>query len=139
MDRRLPERRLAFRALPVLAGAALCLAAVAMSADPESRPVPLTSAPEAGAAGFPWLPLLITLGALAVVAWARLRRGAAQPDASAGIRILSRTVMGRGRALSLVQVGDRVVLLGESAQGFQRLAEFESGQASVATPRRVAV
>ena len=47
--------------------------------------------------------------------------------------------MGRGRALSLVQVGDRVVLVGESGQGFQRLAEFESDQAPVATSRRVAV
>lgn len=39
---------------------------------------------------------------------------------------MDRTVMGRGRALSLVRVGDRVVLVGESAQGFQRLAEFDA-------------
>ena len=43
-----------------------------------------------------------------------------------GIQVMDRTVMGRGRALSLVRVGDRVVLVGESAQGFQRLAEFDA-------------
>ena len=30
----------------------------------------------------------------------------------------------KGQALTLVRVGDRVVLLGQSAQGFTRLAEF---------------
>jgi flagellar biogenesis protein FliO len=40
-----------------------------------------------------------------------------------------------------VQVGDRVVLVGESSQGFQRLAEFESEQAQAppALRQRVAL
>ncbi|NBX26498.1 MAG: hypothetical protein EBQ99_10720 [Planctomycetes bacterium] len=139
MDRRLPERRLACRALPVLAGAWLCLVGAAMAADPESRPVSLSSPAAAEGTSFPWLPLVVTLGALAVAAWARWRRGPGPIPSLGGIRILSRTPMGRGRALSLVQVGDRVVLVGESGQGFQRLAEFESDQAPVATSRRVAV
>jgi flagellar biogenesis protein FliO len=40
------------------------------------------------------------------------------------IEILDRAALAKGQALTLVRVGDRVVLLGQSAQGFTRLAEF---------------
>ena len=42
------------------------------------------------------------------------------------IEILDRTAMSKGQSLTLVRVGDRVVLLGQSTQGFQRLAEFSA-------------
>ncbi len=141
MDRRLPERCRARLALPLSAGALLSFAAAAWAADPESRPVLLQSEAAASTANFPWVPVLVTLAALGVAGWARWRRGpASMKTLGSGIRILSRTAMGKGRSLSLVQVGDRVVLVGESSQGFQRLAEFESEPAEAPTSlvRRVA-
>ena len=107
----------------------MSLGCMAMAADPESRPVALGALDAAAISGFPWISVLVTLAAVAVAVWRRLRGRMAGGGSAGDIRILSRTAMGRGRALSLVQVGDRVVLVGESGQGFQRLAEFDAGEA----------
>lgn len=100
--------------------------------------MPLDAAATGANASFPWLPVVVTLAGIGVALWFRLRGRGEAAGPSGGIRILSRTSMGRGRSLSLVQVGDRVVLVGESGQGFQRLAEFDSGEAPGAMARRVA-
>lgn len=127
--------------MPVVLGVALSLCGVASGMDPESRPVPLGSAVGAVQASAAWLPWCVCAAGLGVAMWAVARRAnrlRVQPQG--GIQVLDRTVMGRGRALSLVRVGDRVVLVGESAQGFQRLAEFESAHADAQAPaaRRLA-
>ena len=141
MDRRLPERPAWMHHAPIVIGAALSLAASAGAMDPEARPIPLPGSPGTEANGSMVLPLLVTIGALAVAAWlwmGRRLRAARLPEGC--IAVLDRTAMGRGRSLSLVRVGDRVVLVGESAQGFQRLAEFDAGEApaSVSGARRLA-
>lgn len=127
MDRRMPLIRCRAFAMPLVLGVALSLSAAAWGMDPESRPVQLRPIAEAGADSFGWLPWVVCVAGLGVAVWFMVRRTArvrAQPQG--GIRVIDRTVMGRGRALSLVRVGDRVVLIGESAQGFQRLAEFDA-------------
>jgi flagellar biogenesis protein FliO len=90
--------------------------------------------------GDAWIPLMVCMVA-AVVAVAALVKRARRLNnrPSSGIQVMDRAQMGRGRSLSLVRVGDRVVLVGESAQGFQRLAEFgaDSPEAPAAL-RRIA-
>jgi flagellar biogenesis protein FliO len=127
MDRRLPasQRYLCFCSVP--SGAALWIASNVWAADPESRAVPLPgSVPSEPASG--WIvPLLVCVAAAVIAAVAmvrRLQRRRSRPDSA--IEIVDRAAMGRGRGLALVRVGDRVVLVGESSQGFQRLAEFSA-------------
>jgi len=114
------------------------LCEMAFASDPESRPVPLETAASTSGSGFPWITLLVVLAAAAVVGWMRWRHAGRSIDGISGIRIISRVAMGRGRSLSLVRVGDRVVLVGESGGGFQRLAEFDSGEQASTLPRRAA-
>ncbi len=72
--------------------------------------------------------MVCAAGAAVGIAFIVRRRKRLQSKPRGGIDLLDRVVMGRGRAMSLVRVGDRVVLVGESAQGFQRLAEFDAEQ-----------
>lgn len=141
MDRRLPERPAWLRCAPIAMGAALWFGCAALAMDPEARPIPLATVGVGEAAGSIIVPVGVTLAALATAGWLWLRRRSrvqARPDGC--ITVLDRAVMGRGRALSLVRVGDRVVLVGESAQGFQRLAEFDADArpASALDARRLA-
>ena len=123
----MPLIRCRVDAMPVAIGIALSLSAVAWGMDPESRPVSLQAASEASVGSFGWLPLVVCAAGLVIGAGFMVRRAARLRERpQGGIRVIDRTVMGRGRALSLVRVGDRVVLVGESAQGFQRLAEFDA-------------
>jgi flagellar biogenesis protein FliO len=120
--------------------ATLCCGSAVRAADPEARLVPMvgTAAPEHGAA---WLvPLAVCAVAALLVLWSvgrRARRARARPGSA--IEVIDRAAMGRGRALSLVRVGDRVVLVGESGQGFQRLAEFDASESpDLVSVRRLA-
>ena len=141
MDRRMPPSRCRVAAMPLMLGVALSLCAAAWGMDPESRPVSLQPSSTTARESMSWIPLLVSVAGLGVAAWLWTRRAArmrSQPHG--GIRVIDRTAMGRGRALSLVRVGDRVVLVGESAQGFQRLAEFDAAtpQSDVPVVRRLA-
>jgi len=141
MDRRMPPSRCFVVAMPVVIGIALSLSAEALGMDPEARPVSLLPAPEAASGSFGWLPWVVCVVGLGLAGWCMLRRAArVRTMPQGGIQVIDRTVMGRGRALSLVRVGDRVVLVGESAQGFQRLAEFDAAapEHEVAVARRLA-
>ena len=141
MDRRLPERTAWSRRAPIAMGAALCLASIAVAMDPESRPIPVA----AGSVGEGSVSMIVPLGvtavalALAACLWLR-RKSRVQARPAGSITVIDRAAMGRGRALSLVRVGDRVVLVGESSQGFQRLAEFDADAppASAIEARRLA-
>ena len=137
MDRRLPARPCRLLWTTVLGAPALCPVAWAM--DPESQIVQLAGAPASASSGGWVAPVVACAFAGAVVlflALSRARRLRARPGS--GIEVIDRTAMGRGRALSLVRVGDRVVLVGESTQGFQRLAEFSAEEAPAANLRRMA-
>ena len=141
MDRRMPLIRGRAFAMPLLMGVALSLSAAAWGMDPESRPVSLQPQAEVGAGSSAWLPWVVCVAGLGIAAGFLMRRAArlrAQPQG--GIQVIDRTVMGRGRALSLVRVGDRVVRVGEIAQGVQRLAEFDAAapQEQVSAVRRLA-
>lgn len=127
MDRRLPTRAsmLVFRCTCVAGAMSLGSAALAM--DPEAQVVSMHAAAPSDVSAGAWIPLLVCLVAGLVAAFALVRRARRlKRRPSSGIQIMDRTQMGRGRSLSLVRVGDRVVLVGESAQGFQRLAEFSA-------------
>lgn len=127
MDRRLPERTAWLRRAPIDIGAGLLLASTASAMDPEGRPIPLAAAAGADSGGSALLPIAVTLIALGVACWFWSRRRSRLAQRPAGcIAVLDRASMGRGRALSLIRVGDRVVLVGEGPQGFQRLAEFDA-------------
>jgi flagellar biogenesis protein FliO len=140
MDRRLPARPriLVLRCICVAGAMSLC--AMAAAKDPEARVVPFEPNAPAAVTGDAWIPLMVCMVA-AVVAVAALVKRARRLNnrPSSGIQVMDRAQMGRGRSLSLVRVGDRVVLVGESAQGFQRLAEFgaDSPEAPAAL-RRIA-
>jgi flagellar biogenesis protein FliO len=127
MDRRLPTRprMLLFRG--TCAAGALSTGSMAWAMDPEAQTVPIGVGAPSDVGGVGWIPLLVCLiaGAVAVAALVR-RAQRVRRRPSSGIQVMDRTHMGRGRSLSLVRVGDRVVLVGESAQGFQRRAEFSA-------------
>lgn len=127
MDRRLPEWTAWSSHAPVATGVMLWLAHAAAAMDSESQTIPIASAGGFEAGGSMLVPLAVTALAAGVAAWFWGRRRArAQARPEGCIQVLDRAATGRGRALSLVRVGDRVVLVGESAQGFQRLAEFDA-------------
>lgn len=127
MDRRLPARPRMLVLRCTCAAGSMSLGSTVLAMDPESQVVSVGAAVPSAVTGDAWIPLLVCLvaGALAVVALVRRARRLKQRPSS-GIQVMDRTQMGRGRSLSLVRVGDRVVLVGESAQGFQRLAEFSA-------------
>lgn len=131
MDRRMPPSRSRVSATPVVSGIVLSLCGVASGMDPESRPVSLGLSGGSVEASTAWLPWCVCAIGLGVTVWAmvrRMNRLRRQPQGS--IQVIDRTAMGRGRALALVRVGDRVVLVGESAEGFQRLAEFDASDST---------
>jgi len=141
MDRRLPERTAWMRRAPIAIGVALWTSVASAGMDPESRAVPLAPDPAPSAGASVAIPVAVTLLSvgLACALWLRRRcRARSAPEGS--IAVIDRAPMGRGRSLALVRVGDRVVLVGESAQGFQRLAEFEAtdGPATAFEARRLA-
>jgi hypothetical protein len=133
MDRRSPPR------LRLVWTAAIAVAMVpCAAADTESLPVPL---PEAGvsapsvAAWIPWV-VVAACGVALLMAWRR--RG---PAVAAGnLRVIERLAMGKGRSLCLVRVADRLLLIGDGPQGFQRLGEFAANDTAGAhdTLRRLA-
>lgn len=140
MDRRLPARPRMFVLRRTCAAGAMSLGGTVLAMDPESQVVSVGAAAPSAGTGDAWIPLLVCLiaGAVAVAALVRRARRLKQRPSS-GIQVMDRTQMGRGRALSLVRVGDRVVLVGESAQGFQRLAEFSADSPEApAALRRIA-
>ncbi len=140
MDRRLPARPRMFVFRCTCVAGVMSLGGAAMAMDPESKMVSVhTAAPSELSAGA-WIPLLVCLVAGVVAGVALIRRARRlRHRPSSGIQVMDRTQMGRGRSLSLVRVGDRVVLVGESAQGFQRLAEFSADASeSPAALRRIA-
>ena len=129
MDRRLPTVSKHVLRASVVSVASWSLAPVALAVgemESQAIPVPGAASGASGAAGG-WVSMLVAMAGFAVAGcmwWRRARRaGAARAGA---IEVIDRTGMGGGRSLALVRVGDRVVLVGESAQGFQRLAEFDA-------------
>ncbi|MSR34351.1 MAG: hypothetical protein EXS12_06085 [Phycisphaerales bacterium] len=144
MDGRNPHLLIARIASAVIAFGSIHAVALGNSVDPESQIVVLTPVEAHVATGGSWISIFAfgVLCVLGVALWLR-----AKPDLQGGrgvgflwklfskgnskravgngaIEILDRAVMAKGQALTLVRVGDRVVLLGQSSQGFQRLAEF---------------
>jgi hypothetical protein len=129
----------------VAAVASITAVALGRSVDDESREVVLSPWRDgATASSSGWIAVAAIALLIAMGAWLWFRRrsaGLIRPGASAAIEVLHRTAMARGQSLALVRVGDRVVLLGQSAQGFQRLAEFEADASradSTGAPRRIA-
>ena len=143
MDRRLPNESKRFRSATVASVVAWSLGMKILAAEGESATIPMPGSDVGvGASAGGWISLAVVVAGLAVAAvlWVRRRRRLVA-GAPGGIQVIDRTPMGGGRALALVRVGDRVVLVGESAQGFQRLAEFaadDPAAASAQAIRRVA-
>jgi flagellar biogenesis protein FliO len=132
MDRRLPTQFTRFRRASVASVAAWWLVVPAsFAADAEATAIPMsTSGSAVGGVGAAWIPAVVLVGCLALAGWLWFRRKQGQLRGTAGgIAVIDRAPMGGGRSLALVKVGDRVVLVGESAQGFQRLAEFAADEA----------
>ncbi|MCE9618734.1 MAG: flagellar biosynthetic protein FliO [Planctomycetes bacterium] len=147
MDGRIPHLLLARVAGAVIALGSIPAIAVGQSVDPESQPVLLRAVENAqGTSGGGWISLFAVcmLAGIGAVLWwkGNFRSRSRRNHGSGAIEIIDRTVMAKGQSLTLVKVGDRVVLLGQSSQGFQRLAEFEASapqETSVgAAHRRVA-
>jgi flagellar biogenesis protein FliO len=133
MDRRLPTVSKHVSRASVVSVAVWSHALVAWGAgEAEGRAIPMPGGSDASmASGGGWLSMLVAVAGLGVAGWLwwRRARGAGRGNGRA-IAVIDRTSMGGGRSLALVRVGDRVVLVGESAQGFQRLAEFEADEAA---------
>lgn len=152
MDGRNPHLLIARIASAVIALGSIPAIALGNFVDTESQIVVLGPVESTHAtSGSGWISIVIAcaIAMLGVVLW--LRR---KPESNRGfifgvfssffskalirrvvsngaIEILDRTAMAKGQSLTLVRVGDRVVLLGQSAQGFQRLAEFSADASQV--------
>lgn len=140
MDGRNPHLLIARIASAVIALGSFHAVALGHFVDPESQIVVLTPVDAHVTTGGSWVSIFV-FGALCVLGaalWLRgksgLRFGSISKLFSKGnvrravgngaIEILDRAALAKGQALTLVRVGDRVVLLGQSAHGFSRLAEF---------------
>ena len=144
MDGRNPHLLIARIASAVIALGSIHAVALGDFVDPESQIVVLTPVGTHVATGGSWISMcvFVALCGVGVTLWVRGKFGF-QFGSGAGfisklfskgnvrravgngaIEILDRAAMAKGQALTLVRVGDRVVLLGQSSQGFQRLAEF---------------
>ena len=147
MDGRIPHLLIARIASAVIALGSIPAIALGHSVDTESQIVVLN--PIDAARGSPtggWFSIFIVcaLGAFGLALWWRRKSGLKhgfvfdliskffpktfirRAVGNGAIEILDRTAMSKGQSLTLVRVGDRVVLLGQSTQGFQRLAEFSA-------------
>jgi len=134
MDRRTPNIGSHAVAASIFLAASLSFATAAQTLELESKSLSLQNTGDAAVTNFGWLPVIVCLVALAVAGFFFLRRAArAQSRPQGSIQVIDRRVMSRGRSLSLIRVGDRVVLIGESAQGFQRLAEFNANDDAAAS------
>ncbi len=147
MDGRIPHLLIARIASAVIALGSIPAIALGHSVDTESQIVVLN--PIDAVRGSPtggWFSIFIVcaLGAFGLALWWRRKSGLKhgfvfeliskffpttfmrRAVGNGAIEILDRTAMSKGQSLTLVRVGDRVVLLGQSTQGFQRLAEFSA-------------
>ncbi len=144
MDGRNPHLLIARIASAVIALGSIQAIALGNSVDLESQIVVLRPVDAHVSTSGSWISIFVFAGLclLGVALWWRARFGfrfaggagfisklfftahAQRAVGNGAIEILDRTAMAKGQALALVRVGDRVVLLGQSAQGFQRLAEF---------------
>lgn len=143
MDRRLPtEFKRAWSATVVSVAVWLPAMPSWAAGDPEASSIPLPGAGSgAVVSGGGWVSLAVLAVGAGVAAWLwSRRRNRIVRGAAGGIQVIDRTSMGGGRSLALVRVGDRVVLVGESGQGFQRLAEFAADEtaSSADASRRLA-
>ena len=152
MDGRNPHLLIARIASAVIALGSIPAIALGNFVDTESQIVVLN--PIDAARGSPtggWFSIFIVcaLGACGLALWWRRKSGlnhgfifdliskffpktfVRRAVGNGAIEILDRTAMAKGQSLTLVRVGDRVVLLGQSAQGFQRLAEFSADASQV--------
>jgi hypothetical protein len=144
MDGRNPHLLIARIASAVIALGSIHAVALGHFVDPESQIVVLTPVDAHVATGGSWISIF-AFGALCVLGGALWLRGKSglrfgrgtglistllskgnvrRAVGNGAIEILDRAALAKGHALTLVRVGDRVVLLGQSAQGFTRLAEF---------------
>ena len=144
MDGRNPHLLIARIASAVIALGSFHAVALGHFVDPESQIVVLTPVDARVATDGSWISIF-AFGALCVLGAALWLRGKSGLRFGSGagflstlfskgnvrravgngaIEILDRASLAKGQALTLVRVGDRVVLLGQSAQGFARLAEF---------------
>ena len=144
MDGRNPHLLIARIASAVIALGSIHAVALGHFVDPESQIVVLTPVDARVATAGSWISIFV-FGALCLLGAALWLRGKSGLRFGSGagflstllakgnvrravgngaIEILDRASLAKGEALTLVRVGDRVVLLGQSAQGFTRLAEF---------------
>jgi len=151
MDGRIPHLLIARIASAVIALGSIPAIALGHSVDTESQIVvlnPIDAVRGSPAGGWFSIFIVCALGAFGLALWWRksgLKHGfvfdliskffpktfVRRAVGNGAIEILDRTAMSKGQSLTLVRVGDRVVLLGQSAQGFQRLAEFSADASQV--------
>lgn len=120
-------RRLIGSALATTAGALLVMPiAMASAADGVGDSVP-------GYGVLDWLNLGIRLalviaviwGAIAALRWYMQRMHGGGPGSGGVVHVLETRTLGPNRALHLVQLGDRIVLVGATAERINRLSEIE--------------
>jgi hypothetical protein len=125
MDRRSPQR------LSLSCSAAIAVAVVPCAvADTESLPIPRPQSDGAMPAAATWIPVMVVAACVvaALMAWRRRSRG--RTHGGCEFQVVERLAMGKGRSLSLVRAGDRLLLIGDGPQGFQRLGEFAAHHAA---------
>ncbi len=121
------------------AGAAERSTTRASEADTDSGPRPGTDgglqtmqAPSTGSdLGRMLLEMLLVLGGVCLLAYAVLRWGlrrlvGADSPGDGPIEIVARRQLGNDRAISIVRVGSRTLVIGESDGGLTRLAELDA-------------
>lgn len=103
-----------------------CLAALALASAPA-----YAQAPAEGPSLAPMVvALAFVLALIAVAMWLLRRLGAAQPAASAGLRVVGQLALGPRERIVVVEAGERWLLLGVTAAAIHRVGTLPKGDAS---------